>query len=272
MLGTGVTLAVSGGAVVEYLTRRGRMAERQARENRRQYERQRVIAGELQRALLPSLPEFDGVEVATRYYTGVTGTDVGGDWFDVVQTDENRFVMVVGDVSGRGLKAASTMASLRFPLRANLLNGDPVEQALAKLSPLLDVDSDQQFATVLAAELDLPAGRMTVVSAGHLLPLVVTDGGAEFVSGRVDTPIGVAPSVRPTPITVDLPDSATVLFFSDGLVERVGELLDVGLERLRQAASRPAANVGQLVDAVSSDLVPGEAHDDTIILGVRWLN
>ncbi len=270
VLGAGILGSVADAALVEYVTRRRRLAEHLARRNEELYLSQRRLTVELQEALLPELPEVDGVEIAARYLAGVAGTEVGGDWYDVVPRGEKRCVIVVGDVSGRGLQAAATMASLRFALRAYLAEGYEIGDALGKLRTLLDVDRDRRFATVLVVEIDIPGRRMWVASAGHLLPLVISRGQGDYVRGAVGTPVGVVPHGDGEPIEMELPDAATVVAFSDGLVERPGELLDVGLARLRDVAVAPVSGVDELVDRTVSELVGDNSNDDAVIIGVRW--
>jgi serine phosphatase RsbU (regulator of sigma subunit) len=263
---------VLSASALEYVMRRRRLAERLAEENERLYVEQRNIAGTLQRALLPEVPNLAGVEVAARYVPGVAGIDVGGDWYDVIRCDGNRLVFVVGDVSGRGLRAATTMASLRYATRAYVAQGDGPAAVLAKLGQLLDFDEDHQFATVVTGAVDGTERRVTLASAGHLSPLLVTGSDARFLEVPVNTPVGITANgpVRETCFT--LPDGATLIGFTDGLVERRGEHLDVSLERLRQAASGVRGPVESLLDHLASVLIPAGAADDVVILGLRWHN
>jgi hypothetical protein len=271
VLGLGGALALGSAGTVEYVSRRRGVAERLAAENERLYRQQRGIAGTLQLALLPVVPELSGVDVAARYVAGVDELEVGGDWYDVIERRPGCCVFVVGDISGRGLPAATTMASLRFAVRAYLAEGHDIEVVLTRLRCLLDVDVDHQFATVLLGELDATAGRLRLVSAGHFGPIVVTDGGAQLIDCPVVPPIGVPSRVPPRATTVHVPGPATLLAFTDGAVERRGEVVDTGLERLRQAA---AATGGQplepMLDEVLETMTAEGRKDDTVILGLRW--
>jgi serine phosphatase RsbU (regulator of sigma subunit) len=271
VLGVGLALALGSGAAVEYALRRRLFAEGLARDNGRLYREQQNIAGYLQHALLPRVPEIDGLEIAARYLAGIVDIEVGGDWYDVISTGNDRCVFFVGDVSGRGLQAATTMASLRFAIRAYTAQGDDVATVLAKLSALLEVESDQQFATVLAGEIDVGRHRVTVVSAGHFMPLVLRDDTAEFIVGPAAPPVGVAPLANLTTVTFDVPPNATLIAFTDGLIERKDdESIDVGLERLRSAATGQTEALGELVDRLVGALIVADAPDDTVILAIRW--
>jgi serine phosphatase RsbU (regulator of sigma subunit) len=270
VLGAGVVLALGGAATFEFVSRRRAVAERLAAENERLYRQQRGIAGTLQHALLPPVPTLHGVEVAARYVAGVDELEVGGDWFDVIETGPGRCVFVVGDISGRGLPAATTMASLRFAVRAYLAEGHDIDVVLTKLGPLLDVDVDHQFATVLFGELDTDAGRLRLVSAGHFGPLLLADGDGRLLDCPLAAPVGVGGPV-PAATAIDLPAKGTLLAFTDGAVERRGEVIDTGLDRLRTAALEADGQpLPSLVDTLLDALTTEGRKDDTVILGLRW--
>jgi serine phosphatase RsbU (regulator of sigma subunit) len=254
---------------VESLSRRRIVAEGLAVENERLYRQQRSIAGTLQHALLPEVPHVDGVDIAARYVAGVDELEVGGDWYDVITRPSGSVVFVVGDVSGQGLPAATTMAALRFAVRAYLAQDDDIATVLTKLRGLLDITVDHQFATVLLGELDPDTGRVRLVSAGHFAPLLLHGGRAELLECPVGPPVGVASSA-PGVAEVRVSGPATLLAFTDGAVERRGEVIDTGLERLRSTA---AAADGQPLPAVLDRLMETSAQggrDDTVILGLRW--
>jgi serine phosphatase RsbU (regulator of sigma subunit) len=271
VLGVGFALALGSGVTVEYALRRRLFAESLARDNGRLYREQQNIAGYLQHALLPRVPEIDGIEIAARYLAGVVDIDVGGDWYDVISTGNDRCVFFVGDVSGRGLAAATTMASLRYAIRAYTAQGDDVTAVLEKLGALLDIEADQQFATVLAGEIDVGRHRITLVSAGHFMPLVIRNGVAEFIVGPAAPPVGVASLDNLTTVTFDVPPHATLIAFTDGLIERKDDdSIDIGLERLRTAATGRTESLGELVDELVDAMITADAPDDTVILAIRW--
>jgi serine phosphatase RsbU (regulator of sigma subunit) len=247
--------------------------EEVAEENRRLYAEQRGIAQTLQHALLPDrLPQLPGLQTSARYEAGMEGVDIGGDWYDLIALDGRRLLLVVGDVSGRGLPAATTMAALRYAIHAYAAQGDSPADLLAKLSKLVNVGSEGQLATVLCALIDVQARRVTITSAGHLPPLMITDGRGEFVEGDVGLPVGVDREASYVSTTVSAQPGATFLAFTDGLVERRGESIDDGLERLRREASANHLTLDDLLTRVLNDLRNEAASDDTAIAGVRWVS
>lgn len=270
ILGVGVVLVATGVVTTEWLVRRRGLAERLARENRRLYTEQRSIAQKLQEALLPKvLPSVEGMEIAARYISGDPAADIGGDWYDVIRCDERSFVFAVGDVSGRGVPAANTMASLHYAIRAYAAQGDDPQTILGKLTELLDIARDGHFATVLLGHVDVPRRRLTLANAGHLPPLLLSTGGASFVDAANGGPIGVATALRYQTTTVEVPAGASLLAYTDGLVERRGEILDTGLERLRLVASGGRGDCRSLLDAAAS--LSGEGSgDDVAMLALRW--
>jgi serine phosphatase RsbU (regulator of sigma subunit) len=178
----------------------------------------------------------------------------------------------MGDVSGRGLRAAAVMASLRYAIHAYAAQGDSPTVILTKLSMLLDVERDGGFATVLCAAIDIPARTMTLASAGHLPPLVKSNGRAELATLRTGLPVGVAGPGTYEAVVVDIPPRGTVLLYTDGLVERRGEILDDGLDRLKDAARSVDGSLEHLLTEVVDRLTDTGSSDDTAVLGVRWRN
>jgi len=270
--GAGLALALLAAALTERLVRRRESAETEASERGEERDTQRDIAQTLQHALLPEEhPTFPGVEMATRYVAGVTNLDVGGDWFDAIAVDEHHLFFTVGDVSGRGLGAATVMGSLRSAIRAYAVQGDAPAEVLRKLDGLVSVGRDGYFATVVCVLLDVAAGRATIASAGHTPALLVTDRGPSFVDAPPNTPVGVVGPRAPRSVEVQLPAGAMLLAYTDGLVERRDQSLDEGLESLRSAPVDWHGPVESILAGVVEHMVPGGAHDDVAILAVRRL-
>jgi serine phosphatase RsbU (regulator of sigma subunit) len=268
----GVLLSLAAALIAEHLVRRREFAEGLAAENQLLYSNQRGIAETLQHALLPpALPALPGAELAVRYLPGVHGVEIGGDWYDVIELGQDDCFFVVGDVSGRGLPAATTMAYLRYAIKAYVMQGDEPASVLGKLDELVSVGRDARFATVLCGQIDVANHRVTLSSAGHPPPLVLDDRGAHFVDMPIGTPVGVSKGVARASFSVTVSSRATLLAFTDGLIERRGESLSTGLERLRVSAANIDGPVDDLLNHVLDDLTPEGSDDDIAILGVRWL-
>jgi serine phosphatase RsbU (regulator of sigma subunit) len=269
----GGVLAVIAALMTEYLIRRRRQAESLASENRRMYREQRSIAEILQHALLPqALPDIKGVETAARYVAGREGTDVGGDWYDVIPIDETRFVFVVGDVSGHGVGAATIMARLHFAIRAYAAQGDSPELILEKLGHLLSLERDRSFATILCGVVNVIDHSITIVNAGHPPLLLLNGSTGDFVKTNIFPPVGVVDSTNYEAVTINVPEHSTILAFTDGLVERRGEIIDVGLERLRSISTGSPLVLDDLLSKLLVDMSNGGYNDDMAILAVRWRN
>jgi serine phosphatase RsbU (regulator of sigma subunit) len=280
IIGAGVVITLAAALIAERLARRRRYAEqlssvldRVASENLELYTEQRGIAQTLQHALLPdALPAIPGLQVSARYVPAASGIDVGGDWYDVVAADERRVLLVIGDVSGHGLRAATTMASLRHATLAYATEEPRPGRVLAKLSTFVERDAHEYFATVLCALIDVESHQLTIASAGHYAPLLINNGDTRYVELQGDVPIGVPNRSEYREKTVSVNPNTTLVAFTDGLVERRGEVIDDGLARLRKAATGPRLPLAELLGKLVSDLASDDHHDDTAIVGIRWQN
>jgi hypothetical protein len=274
----GTLLTLAAGALAAGLIARRRSVERLADqleqvadENRRLYGEQRTIAQTLQHALLPGvLPQFPGLQVSARYEAGVEGVEIGGDWYDMIPLDDHRLLLVVGDVSGRGLRAATTMALLRFAIHAYRSQGDDPTTFLPKLSGLVSVGTDGQLATVLCALIDVSTREIHITNAGHLPPLLVSAEDSSFIESQVGLPVGVDRQATYSSTTVSAPPGATLLAFTDGLVERRGESIEVGLERLRARVQANHVGLDELVAQIVEDMRE-DSPDDTAVAAIRWM-
>jgi anti-sigma regulatory factor (Ser/Thr protein kinase)/putative methionine-R-sulfoxide reductase with GAF domain len=236
-------------------------------------ETERRAAVVLQRSLLPDrLPQVPGLEVAIRYIAGGEG-DVGGDWYDMFTLPSGWVCMTVGDVVGRGLRAAAVMGRLRTAVRAYALatRSDPAA-ILERIDRMLRQFEPGEMATAVLALLEPSFDRIHISLAGHPAPVVAGGTGpATYLDVPVDPPLGVAPPASRRMTTVDLPPGAVVCFYSDGLVERRGVPLDTRLGRLRDAVTlRPAEDVCTtvMVQLVGDD----RPIDDVALLTVRRLD
>jgi serine phosphatase RsbU (regulator of sigma subunit) len=164
------------------------------------------------------------------------------------------------------------MASLRYAIRAFASQGDDPEEILRKLSRMIDVGRDANFATVICGLVSVAERRITFANAGHPNPLLISGSTSEFVATDVGPPIGVhsdAPSDANDVTTLTVPEGAVVMTYTDGLFERRGESLDVGLARL-QAAATGYDTLDHMLDGLLHVLTPDGGHDDTAILAVTW--
>jgi serine phosphatase RsbU (regulator of sigma subunit) len=276
----GVLIALAAALMTDRLARRRQRAEqlagildRVAAENRHMYTEQRSISQTLQHALLPeALPVFRGLRVNALYVPAASGVDIGGDWYDIVAVDDRRVLMVIGDVSGHGLRAATTMALVRHAALAYVAQDARPASVLAKLSEFVNSGAHDYFATVLCALIEVDAHRLTIASAGHMAPLLLDGEHGEFVTFHVDAPVGVARNSQYHEATVSVPPNATLVAFTDGLVERRGEVLDVGLARLREMATKQRLPLDELLLKLTRELASDDHQDDTAIVGVRWQN
>ncbi|HLK45684.1 MAG TPA: PP2C family protein-serine/threonine phosphatase, partial [Acidimicrobiales bacterium] len=259
--------------VTERLVRRRKHAERLAEENHRLYGEQRNVSLKLQRSLLPrALPSIDGVQLAAQYVPGETEMEVGGDWYSAITVDDHRFAFVVGDVSGRGLGAATVMANLRYTIRAYAGLGFSPSRVLEMAAREIDITADGHFATALIGLVDNDRREVTIANAGHPPALLVTRELCEFVAGPVGPPLGIGASAYES-TTVHLSPNATLVVYTDGLIERRTESLEIGLQRLRKAATVDASSAGELLTSIVDYVFADEASDDdTAILAIRWLD
>jgi serine phosphatase RsbU (regulator of sigma subunit) len=275
----GVLLSFAAALMTDRLARRRRYAEqlvdvldRVAAENREMYTEQRSIAQTLQHALLPdTLPEFEGLQVGARYVPAASGIDVGGDWYDIVAAGNGRVLVMIGDVSGHGLRAATTMASLRHVALAYAAQDPRPSSVLAQLSEFVNGGGTHDyFATMLCLLVDVGAHRLTLASAGHISPLVIDGAGGRFVEFDANVPIGVVRKLPYVETEVSVGPNTTLLAFTDGLVERRGEVLDVGLTRLRDAATSRQLPLDDLLGMLADGVASEGYQDDTAMVGIRW--
>lgn len=187
----------------------------------------------LQRSLLPTrLPEVDGVDLSARYLPG-HHFGVGGDWYDVFVLPSGNLGVVVGDVSGHGLRSAVVMGRLRSALRAYALVEDDPARVLTFLNRKIQHFEAGNLATLLYAIISPARDQMIVSVAGHLPPILgVPTATPRLLDLPADLPVGVVDDTPRRSTTVQLPPVCTIVFYTDGLVERRGEVLDDGVRRL----------------------------------------
>ena len=235
----------------------------------RAYGRERRIAETLQRSLLPqSLPTLPGVTLGARYLPAASESEVGGDWYDAIALPGGRMLLVMGDVSGKGLAAASTLGALRNAIRAYALEGHgPAEIAELLNRFVLAEPAHDHMATLVLAAFDTVSGRLSWVNAGHPPPLTLAaDGTPTFLEGARSVPLGVlAFPGYGTAETMVAPGGAVVLY-TDGLIERRGEHLETGMALLARAAADGPLEAGAICDRLLAAAVPTGATSDDVAL------
>ncbi|MEV7420456.1 SpoIIE family protein phosphatase [Streptomyces sp. NPDC089919] len=247
----------------------------QALQRAQRYDTEAALARGLQDALLPHrLPVRSLVDTAGRYLPGTQGMDVGGDWYDVVETEGGLLALVIGDVQGHGVHAAGTMGQLRSAVRAFSLSGqDPAAVMSGTNRLLIDLDPGQ-FASCCYVLLDPATGRARAVRAGHLPPLLRhPDGGTEVLDLAGGVVLGVDDAAGYPVTELRLEPGAVLALYTDGLVEQAGEDIDHGIERLRrvldEAAPAPLATTADRLVA-EAGRAADRPDDIALLLAARW--
>jgi serine phosphatase RsbU (regulator of sigma subunit)/anti-sigma regulatory factor (Ser/Thr protein kinase) len=245
-----------------------------AAENAEVFAAQQAAAEMLQHSLLPDrLPLVPGMDMTARYLPGGAGVDIGGDWYDVIALPDGSIGLAMGDVVGKGIRAASLMGQLRNGLRAYARDGRSPAAVLEQLNELLtEVDSPDHMATLVFGVFDSCTGELTLANAGHLPPLLCRpDGTAEYLQCGPGLPLGALPETRYRNTTFTIEPGSTLLLYTDGLVEGRQLPLDDGLERLR-SSMLGQADCAEVCDVVLDGLsLAGPNRDDTALLAVRYL-
>ncbi|HVL96723.1 MAG TPA: SpoIIE family protein phosphatase [Solirubrobacteraceae bacterium] len=237
----------------------------------RLYEHMRDTAVTLQRSLLPpALPAVRGITSAVRYIAGQEGTEVGGDWYDVFNLADGRLAVAVGDVAGRGVRAAAGMGQLRGALRAYAVERSHPAEALQRLDAFVAGLGGVGFATIALVALDPETGEGSICLAGHPPPVLRTAaGGAAILATEAGAPIGASPASRPvTPLRLERGD--TLLLYTDGLVERRGRLIDDQIGELAAAAADAPQPAEAFVDHVLARMLGGAgSRDDVAVVALQ---
>jgi integral membrane sensor domain MASE1/anti-sigma regulatory factor (Ser/Thr protein kinase) len=259
---------------------------------RRAYDREHEIAETLQRALLPrSLPTVDGFAVAARYLPAETGLSAGGDWYDVVPLPDGSVSVVIGDVAGHGLEAASVMGQLRLAVRAYALEGRPPASVVALADGLLREVASDVMVTMLYLSIDAETLEARAVNAGHPPFLIVTPDGNRYADTASAPPLGLGRAARYDESVVPLIAGTTLILYTDGLIDRPDLPIAEGMRRLalvarsgnwsgnwsgnrsgnRSGSADESADLEALCDHLLEELAPGDLSDDVALLAVRSL-
>jgi PAS domain S-box-containing protein len=238
----------------------------------KQAEREHRIAETLQRSLLPDrLPQIPGVLLAARYVPASTDMQVGGDWYDVLHLPDGQVGLVIGDVAGHGLRAASTMAQLRMALRSSALEELSPAAVVRRVHRLLERLAPSEIATLIYVVLDPDSGMIRFANAGHPPPLVILESGeASYLEQGLAPPLGATRlSDGYVEAVSPFPPGSTILLYTDGLVERRGASIRDGLARLKTEASAAASDLDSLCDHLLVSLAGGDVSDDIALLALR---
>ena len=241
---------------------------------RQAHAREREVALALQEAMLPVSRQSLHDRAAVRYRPAVGALNVCGDWYDLVDLVGGRGVGVsVGDVVGHGLGAACVMGQLRSALSAASRVAEGPAQALDALGRYANAVEGAESATAVTTFIDFEHGTITYSSAGHPPPMLVhPDGRVECLDRATDPPLDARPDPVPRPqATTTFSTGATLALYTDGLVERRQEDVDIGLTRLAESLTRHREEDPEtLADAVLAELLPTSgATDDTALVIVR---
>ncbi|MBO9556504.1 SpoIIE family protein phosphatase [Cellulomonas sp.] len=244
-----------------------------ALDNVRLFLAQRAAALTLQHSLLPEIPDVPGLDVAALYVPSARLAAVGGDWFDVLPLPDGSIGLAVGDVVGHDMAAAAAMGQLRSLLRSFAWDGDRPTRVLARTDELVRGLDVADIATCVYARVQPDGARLEYARAGHPPPLLrLPDGTVTRLDGALGTPIGIGAAGRPVvEQVVDLPRGATLVMYTDGLIERRDRGLRDGIEALVEAvAALPAElDATQVRDRLVGELVGEHQEDDVCLLVVR---
>jgi PAS domain S-box-containing protein len=243
-------------------------------DNIRLYQETRNIAEHLQRSLLPALPHVEHLQLAARYAPSSTTAQVGGDWYDSFVLPDGETVLVIGDVAGHDLGAAVAMSALRNILRGIAVDRrEPPGEVLRRLdlaNHTLEREATATCVYALVKEAESGLFELKHASAGHPPPLLTTpDGTTRYLEDGMGLLLGMDPGVRRVHARATLPAGCTLLLYTDGLIERRGESLDRGMDRLRrQTAALARAPLEVFLDELLIRL-GADNSDDIAVLALR---
>jgi serine phosphatase RsbU (regulator of sigma subunit)/anti-sigma regulatory factor (Ser/Thr protein kinase) len=229
------------------------------------YQAERTAALDFQRALLPDdAPAVPGWTVAT-HYRPAGDQEAGGDFYDMLRLTDGRFAAIVGDVMGRGLEAAAAMAQIRSVVRAYAVEDPDPVKVFRRVDSFFEALAVPQLVTAVYFLVDPGSGTVRIVNAGHLPPILVDPNGSRALPTVTGPPFGLG-SVDRGALTLRLATGAALIAVTDGLVERRGEDIDEGFDRILRATADPQeGDAEQLLKRVLSASVTQRAtHDDDV--------
>ncbi len=248
-----------------------------ALDNARLYQDRDAVAAALQKGLLPaSLPEVDGLEFGARYVPAGNGNEVGGDFYDVLQLGENKWLLAIGDVCGKGPQAASITGLVRDVIRVLSREGRPLPYVMNALNnALLEQGDRARFCTVAAAVVERGEDSVNVqlCLAGHLLPARICGNGTTELVGHTGTAVGIFDRIDVRSVELEIKHGEALVFYTDGVTERragpafFGE--DNLLSTLKQCRGLDADAIAANVQQAAEDFGGGPVRDDMAVLVLR---
>jgi Stage II sporulation protein E (SpoIIE)/GAF domain/Histidine kinase-like ATPase domain len=239
-----------------------------ALDNARLYARERSVATDLQRRMLPASVGASGFSVVTRY---LPAAEVGGDWLDVVELASGRTAFIIGDVMGKGIPAASTMGQIRTAMRAYALLDLPPQEILRHTSQLAVEVPGQHFITCIYAIHDPAEQTLTYANAGHPAPAVISpDGEIGFLEDGLGMPLRLGGVFEER--VIGFPSRSAILLYTDGLVERRDRSLTEGIAELEAALRKlasPSLDPVEVCDQIITSLTCDSHDDDVAVLFAR---
>jgi PAS domain S-box-containing protein len=244
-------------------------------DNARLYQREHDVAEQLQRSLLPQLPDVAGLDRWARYLPGSTAAQVGGDWYDLFRLPDGPLGIAIGDVMGHDMAAAASMGQLRSVLQSYAWQGSDPAVVLDRLDQLVQGLEMAQLATCAYGRLDLPTddrpGRLRLANAGHLPPaLRRPDGTVELLAAEPSLLVGAALGTDRQTVEVAVERGSVLVLYTDGLVEHRGRGLDEGLRALQDALVSAPDDARGISDHLLAELA-GDLEDDVALLVLRVL-
>jgi PAS domain S-box-containing protein len=256
-----------------------------ALDNTRLYQQQRHLAEELQRAMLTDPPKVEYLQFAVRYAPAAQAAQVGGDWYDAFTQPDAAVTLVIGDVVGHDVAAAAAMSQLRSMLRAiAAYSGSGPADVLHGLDTTMGTLQMPITATAVVARIDQTAAdratgtaRLHWSNAGHPPPVLIHPDGTITILDHADPDLllGLDPAQARTQTTLTLPAGATLLLYTDGLIERRDQALDDGLALLHHTLTSlpaPTLPLDQLCEHLLERMLPAQAQDDVALIAVRLIH
>lgn len=234
--------------------------------------REHQIAETLQRSLLPDrIPHLPAVSLSARYVPATSDMEVGGDWYDVIPLRDGLIGLAIGDVAGHGLHAAAMMGQVRMALRAYAVQDPAPATVMAGVHRLVASLPEPEMVTLIYLVFDPDTATLRFTNAGHPPPLIIRGAQSRYVEDGLAPPLGVTPEAEFAESTADLGAGATLLLYTDGLIERRHESIQVGLDRLlQQAAEHDEADVEQLCENLLSIFMDADhVADDIALVAMR---